>query len=339
MGGQMAIDIARREFILAFGGAAVAWPLAAGAQQSNRMRRMGVLVGYAEHDSEAQAQIAALRETLQKLGWTANHNIQINERWASGDVDKMRRYAAELVHLNPDVIVAVSVSVVVALRYETRTIPIVFTRVSDPIGSGLVETLSHPNGNATGFTNFEASIGGKWLELLKEIVPGVKRVAIVFNPETAARGGSFYLGPFRAAAALFAVTPIEAPVHSVGDIESALSSLASEPNAGVVVMPDAFTPVHRDLIITLTARYRLPAVYPFRFFATSGGLMSYGVNVMEQFPRAAAYVDRILKGAKPADLPVQQPTKFELVINLKAAKALGLTVSESFLQRADEVIE
>jgi putative tryptophan/tyrosine transport system substrate-binding protein len=335
----MAIDIARREFILAFGGAAVAWPLAAGAQQSNRMRRMGVLVGYAEHDSEAQAQIAALRETLQKLGWTANHNIQINERWASGDVDKMRRYAAELVHLNPDVIVAVSVSVVVALRYETRTIPIVFTRVSDPIGSGLVETLSHPNGNATGFTNFEASIGGKWLELLKEIVPGVKRVAIVFNPETAARGGSFYLGPFRAAAALFAVTPIEAPVHSVGDIESALSSLASEPNAGVVVMPDAFTPVHRDLIITLTARYRLPAVYPFRFFATSGGLMSYGVNVMEQFPRAAAYVDRILKGAKPADLPVQQPTKFELVINLKAAKALGLTVSESFLQRADEVIE
>jgi putative tryptophan/tyrosine transport system substrate-binding protein len=335
----MAIDIARREFILAFGGAAVAWPLAAGAQQSNRMRRMGVLVGYAEHDSEAQAQIAALRETLQKLGWTANHNIQINERWASGDVDKMRRYAAELVHLNPDVIVAVSVSVVVALQHETRTIPIVFTRVSDPIGSGLVETLSHPNGNATGFTNFEASIGGKWLELLKEIVPGVKRVAIVFNPETAARGGSFYLGPFRAAAALFAVTPIEAPVHSVGDIESALSSLASEPNAGVVVMPDAFTPVHRDLIITLTARYRLPAVYPFRFFATSGGLMSYGVNVMEQFPRAAAYVDRILKGAKPADLPVQQPTKFELVINLKAAKALGLTVSESFLQRADEVIE
>jgi len=335
----MAIDIARREFILAFGGAAVAWPLAAGAQQSNRMRRMGVLVGYAEHDSEAQAQIAALRETLQKLGWTANHNIQINERWASGDVDKMRRYAAELVHLNPDVIVGVSVSAVVALRYETRTIPIVFTRVSDPIGSGLVETLPHPNGNATGFTNFEASIGGKWLELLKEIVPGVKRVAIVFNPETAARGGSFYLGPFQAAAALFAVTPIEAPVHNVGDIESALSSLASEPNAGVVVMPDAFTPVHRDLIISLTARYRLPAVYPFRFFATSGGLMSYGVNVMEQFPRAAAYVDRILKGAKPADLPVQQPTKFELVINLKAAKALGLTVSESIVQRADEVIE
>jgi putative tryptophan/tyrosine transport system substrate-binding protein len=335
----MAIDIARREFILAFGGAAVAWPLAAGAQQSNRMRRMGVLVGYAEHDSEAQAQIAALRETLQKLGWTANQNIQINERWASGDVDKIRRYAAELVHLNPDVIVGVSVSAAVALRYETRTIPIVFTRVSDPIGSGLVETLSHPNGNATGFTNFEASIGSKWLELLKEIVPGVKRVAIVFNPETAARGGSFYLGPFQVAAALFAVTPMEAPVHNVGDIESALSSLASEPNSGVVVMPDAFTPVHRDLIITLTARYRLPAVYPFRFFATSGGLMSYGVNVIEQFPRAAAYVDRILKGAKPADLPVQQPTKFELVINLKAAKALGLTVSESILQRADEVIE
>ncbi len=276
----MAIDIARREFILAFGGAAVAWPIAAGAQQSSRMRRMGLLVGYAENDSEAQAHIAALRETLQKLGWTANHDIQINERWASGDVDKMHRYAAELVRLNPDVIVGVSVSVVVALRNETRSIPIVFTRVSDPIGSGLVETLSHPNGNATGFTNFEASMGSKWLELLKEIVPGVKRVAIVFNPETAARGGSFYLGPFEAAAASLAVTPIEAPVHNVGDIESALSALASEPNGGVVVMPDAFTPVHRGLIIALTARYRLPAVYPFRFFATSGGLMSYGVNVM-----------------------------------------------------------
>jgi putative tryptophan/tyrosine transport system substrate-binding protein len=335
----MAIDIARREFILAFGGAAVAWPIAAGAQQSSRMRRMGLLVGYAENDSEAQAHIAALRATLQKLGWTANHDIQINERWASGDVDKMHRNAAELVRLNPDVIVGVSVSVVVALRNETRSIPIVFTRVSDPIGSGLVETLSHPNGNATGFTNFEASMGSKWLELLKEIVPGVKRVAIVFNPETAARGGSFYLGSFEAAAASLAVTPIEAPVHNVGDIESALSALASEPNGGVVVMPDAFTPVHRGLIITLTARYRLPAVYPFRFFATSGGLMSYGVNVMEQFPRAAAYVDRILKGAKPADLPVQQPTKFELVINLKTAKALGLTVSDSLLQRADEVIE
>jgi putative ABC transport system substrate-binding protein len=251
----------------------------------------------------------------------------------------MHRYAAELVRLNPDVIVGVSVSVVVALRNETRSIPIVFTRVSDPIGSGLVETLSHRNGNATGFTNFEASMGSKWLELLKEMVPGVKRVAIVFNPETAARGGSFYLGPFEAAAASLAVTPIEAPVHNVGDIESALSALASEPNGGVVVMPDAFTPVHRGLIITLTARYRLPAVYPFRFFATSGGLMSYGVNVMEQFPRAAAYVDRILKGAKPTDLPVQQPTKFELVINLKTAKALGLNVSDSFLQRADEVIE
>ncbi|SEC16177.1 putative ABC transport system substrate-binding protein [Rhizobiales bacterium GAS191] len=335
----MAIDIGRREFILAFGGAAVVWPLAARAQQSNRMRRMGVLVGYAESDSDAQAHIAALRETLQKLGWTADHNIQINERWASGDVVKMHGYAAELVRLNPDVIVGVSVSAIVALLHETRTIPIVFTRVSDPIGSGLIETLSHPNGNATGFTNFEASMGGKWLELLKEIAPGVRRAAIVFNPETAARGGSFYLGSFEAAAASFAVTPLEAPVHQVGEIESALNALASEPNGGVVVMPDAFTPVHRELIVALTARYRLPAVYPFRYFATIGGLMSYGVILMEQFPRAAAYVDRILRGEKPADLPVQQPTKFELVINLKTAKALGLTVPESLLQRSDELIE
>jgi putative ABC transport system substrate-binding protein len=203
----------------------------------------------------------------------------------------------------------------------------------------LVETLSHPNGNATGFTNFEGSMGGKWLELLKEIAPGVRRAAGIFDPATAAGGGSFYLGPFKAAAASLAVTAIEAPVHNVGDIDSTLSALASQPNGGVVVLPDAFTPVHRDLIIGLVARYRLPAVYPFRFFATGGGLVSYGVNVMEQFPRAAAYVDRILKGAKPADLPVQQPTKFELVINFKTAKALGLTISEPLLQRADEVIE
>jgi putative ABC transport system substrate-binding protein len=335
----MAIDVARRKFILAFGGATVAWPLAARAQQSTPMRRMGLLVGYSEKDPEARAQIASLREALQKLGWTADRNIQISERWASGDRETMRRHAAELVGLDPDVIVGVSVSVVVALRSETRTIPIVFTRVSDPIGSGLVETLSHPSGNATGFTNFEASMGGKWLELLKEIAPAIERAAIVFDPGTAAGGGSFYLGPFEAAAASLAVTPIEAPVHNVGDIESALGTLASQSNGGVVVMPDAFTPVHRDLIITLAARHRLPAVYPFRFFATSGGLMSYGVNVMEQFPRAAAYVDRILKGARPADLPVQQPTKFELVVNLKTAKALGLTISESLLQRADEVIE
>jgi ABC-type uncharacterized transport system substrate-binding protein len=334
----------RREFITLLGGGtllggAVAWPLAARTQQRAGMRRMGVLVGYAEKDSEAQAQIAALREALQKLGWTADHNIQINERWASGDATAMRSYAQELVRLNPDVIVGVSVSVALALRRETQTIPIVFTRVSDPIGSGLIETLSHPNGNATGFTNFEASMGGKWLELLKEIAPGVKRVAFVFNPDTAAGRGTFYLGPFKAAAASFAVTPVEAPVHNVGEIESALNSFASEPNGGVVVMPDAFTPVHRDVITRLTARYRLPAVYPFRFFATSGGLISYGVNVMEQFPRAAAYVDRILKGENPANLPVQAPTNFELVINLKTAKALGLDVSSRLQQIANEVIE
>src|SRR5262245_39160357 len=283
MEAQMAVDIARREFILAFGGAAVAWPLAAGAQQSHHMRRMGLLVGYSEKDREAQAQIASLRATLEKLGWAANRTIQIDERWASGDRDKMRRHAAELVGLDPDVIVGVSVSVVVALRSATRTIPIVFTRVSDPIGSGLVETLSRPNGNATGFTNFEGSMGGKWLELLKEVAPGVKRAVIVFDPKTAAGGGSFYIGPFEAAATSLAVTPIKAPVHNAGEIESALGALASEPNGGVVVMPDAFTPVHRDLIIALAARHGLPAVYPFRFFATSGGLMSYGVDVMEQF--------------------------------------------------------
>jgi putative ABC transport system substrate-binding protein len=331
--------MSRRNFLKVLIGGAATWPLVARAQQSNRMPRMGLLVGYAETDSEAQAHIAALREALRKLGWTGERNIQINERWASGDVRRMHSYAQELVSFNPDVIVGVSVSAALALRSETRTIPIVFTRVSDPIGSGLIETMSRPNGNATGFTNFEATMGGKWLEVLKEIAPGVKRVAIVFNPDTAARRGSFYLGSFKDAAASFAVTPVEAPVYNVGDIESALNALASEPNGGVVVMPDAFTPVHREVIITLTGRYHLPAVYPFRVFATSGGLISYGVNVMEQFPRAAAYVDRILKGEKPTDLPVQAPSKLELVINLKTAKALGLVVSLQLQQIADEVIE
>jgi putative tryptophan/tyrosine transport system substrate-binding protein len=327
----------RRDFITGIAGSA-AWPLAVPAQEAERVRRISVLVGFAENDSEAKARVAALHETLRKLGWT-DHNVQVSERWAGGDVDQMRRDAAELVRLNPDVIIAVGVAAAVALRHETRMIPIVFTQVSDPIGSGLIETLSRPNGNATGFTNFEASMGGKWLELLKEIAPGVKRVAIVFNPDTAARGGSFYLGPFEAAAASLAVTPIEATTHDAGEIESAINALRSEPNGGLVVMPDAFTLAHRELIVALTARHRLPAVYPFRFFATSGGLMSYGVNPIEQFPRAAAYVDRILKGEKPTDLPVQAPTKFELVINLKTAKALGLDVPGMLLARADEVIE
>jgi putative ABC transport system substrate-binding protein len=332
-------QIGRREFITLLVDAAVAWPLVARAQQPDRMRRIGVLVAFAASDAEAQARVAALRNALQKLGWTAGYNIQIDERWGASDVGQMRGYAAELVRLKPDVIVGVAVSAAVALLHETRTIPIVFTQVSDPIESGLIETLSHPNGNATGFTNFEASMGGKWLELLKEIVPGVKRAAIVFNPNTAARGGSFYLGPFKAAAALLAVVPVAAPVHDAGEIENALNLLGRKPNGGVVVMPDAFTLVHRELIIALTAHYRLPAVYPFRFFATSGGLVSYGINPMEQFPRAATYVNRILKGEKPSDLPVQQPTKFELIINLKTAKALGLTIPSGVLAMADEVIE
>jgi len=329
----------RREFITLLGGATAVSPLAARAQQGGPMRRISVLMALPEGDPGGQTEVEALSRGLRDLGWIEGRNVRIDYHWPGGDVERARAYAREVVALKPDILIARSTPAALALKAETITIPIVFVSVAEPTVSGLVEGLARPGGNVTGFTNFEASMGSKWLELLKEIVPGVKRVAIVFNPETAARGGSFYLGPFEAAAASLAVTPIEAPVHNVGDIESALSALASEPNGGVVVMPDAFTPVHRGLIIALTARYRLPAVYPFRFFATSGGLMSYGVNVMEQFPRAAAYVDRILKGAKPTDLPVQQPTKFELVINLKTAKALGLNVSDSFLQRADEVIE
>jgi putative tryptophan/tyrosine transport system substrate-binding protein len=329
----------RRQFITLLGGAAAAWPLAARAQQPDRMRRIGVLMGYAESDSDARAWYAAFREGLQKLGWTEGRNTLIDTRWAApDDAESRRRFAKELVALQPDLLVSSTTPTTSALLQQTRTIPIVFAIVADPIGSGFVANFARPGGNVTGFTFTEPTMAGKWLELLKEIAPRVTRVAMLFNP-TSATYAEYWLKPFKAAAPSFAVEAIAAPVRDRSELETVIAAQAREPNAGLIVMPDSFTVAHRVEITSLAARYRLPAVYPFRFFAEVGGLLSYGVDLPDNFRRAAGYVDRILKGDKPSELPVQALVKFEVVINLKAAKALGLEVPAQLLGRADEVIE
>jgi putative ABC transport system substrate-binding protein len=334
----MTPEVKRREFITLIGGAAVAWPPAARAQQGERVRRIGVLMAYAESDPEAQAFVAAFREGLQKLGWTEGRNVQIDTHWAALDVEATQRFAKELIALQPELILSQTTPTTAALLQQTRSIPIVFANISDPVGSGFVASLQQPGGNATGFINLESSMAGKWLELLKEIAPRVNRAAFLFNPATATYA-EYYLNPFKAAAASFAVQGNAAPVHDTSDIETVISAQAREPNGGLVVMPDSFTSFHRAEITLLAARYRLPAVYPHRIFAEFGGLLAYGTDRPDLFRRAATYADRILKGAKPADLPVQLPTKFELVINLKTGKALGLEVPPTLLARADEVIE
>jgi putative ABC transport system substrate-binding protein len=328
----------RREFIRLFGGAAAAWPLAARAQQPDRVRRIGVLMGYAESDQEAQAWVAAFREGLQKLGWTEGRNIRIDIRWATGDGKAIQRLAKELVALQPDLIISPTTPSTAALLQQTRAIPIVFALVADPIGSGFVASFPRPGGNATGFINFEPTIASKWLELLKEIAPHVQRVAFLFNPATAPHF-EYFLNPFKAATASFGVEAITAPVRDTSELESVIAAQAREPNSGLIVMPDSFTTSRRVEIISLAARYRLPVIYPYREFAEVGGLLSYGLDRLDNFRRAATYADRILKGEKPSELPVQAPVKFELVINLKTAKALGLTVPPTLLARADEVIE
>jgi ABC-type uncharacterized transport system substrate-binding protein len=328
----------KREFITLAGSAAVAWPLAAQAQ-SDRVRRIGVLMGYPESDSEAQTKIAAFRDGLQKLGWAEGRNTRIETRWATPvDAESMERFAKELVALQPDLILSSTTPTTAALLQQTRTIPIVFATVADPVGSGFVASFSRPGGNITGFVVFEASLAGKWLELLKEITPRVNRIAFLFNPATATYA-EFYLNPFKVAAASFAVEAIAAPVRDRSEIESVVSAQAREPNGGLIVMPDSFTDLHGAEITSLAARYRLPAVYPRRIFTEVGGLLSYGIDQLDNFRLAATYADRILKGEKPAELPVQAPTKYELVINLKTAKALGLDVPSFLQQRADEVIE
>jgi putative ABC transport system substrate-binding protein len=303
------------------------------------MQRVGVLMALPETQVGAQIWFAAFREELQKLGWTDGRNIRIDTRWATpADAVARQRFAKELIALQPDVILSHATPTTAALLQETRTIPIVFATVSDPVGSGFVASIPRPGGNVTGFTNIEPTMAGKWLELLKQIAPGVTRVALLFNP-AAAPYAEYYLNPLKTAARSFAVEAIAAPVRETSELEPVVAALARDPNGGLVVMTDTFTSAHRVEITELAARYRLPAVYPFRFFAELGGLLSYGVNLNDNFRRAASYVDSILKGAKPSELPVQAPVKFELVINLKTAQALGVTIPPILLAQADHVIE
>jgi putative ABC transport system substrate-binding protein len=328
----------RRDFITLLGGGAVVWPFAARAQQLDVVRRIGVLMGFAESDREGQAFVAAFREGLQKLGWAADRNIRIDYRWTGLNTELIQRFAKEIVALQPDLILTQSTPVTAELLRQTHTIPIVFALVADPIGSGFVANFPHPGGNITGFVTMEPTVASKWLELLKEIAPRVTRVAMLFNPATAPYA-EYWLNPFKAAAASFAVQAIVAPVHGTSELESVVAAQTHEPNGGLIVMPDTFTTEHRSEITSLAARYRLPAVHPYRIFAESDGLLSYGDDLTDNFWRAASYVDRILKGEKPADLPVQAPVKFDLVINLKTAKALGLDVPLQLQQRAENIIE
>jgi putative ABC transport system substrate-binding protein len=327
----------RREFITLLCGAAAAWPLAARAQQPERVRRIGVLMNLASDDAEGQARLAAFHQGLQQLGWTVGRNVQIDYRWGAGNADRIRKFAAKLVALAPDVILSTGSPSVAALQQATHTVPIVFVTVVDPVSSGFVDSLARPGGNITGFALYEYSISGKWLGLLKEIAPGMTRAAVIRDPALTAGGGQ--LGVIQAVAPSVGaeVTPIN--VRDAGEIERAITTFARSPNSGLIVTGSTLAGVHRDLIVTLAARHKLPAVYFARYFVVGGGLMSYGPGLVDQYRDAAGYVDRILKGEKPADLPVQAPTKYELVINLKTAKALGLDVPDSLLARADEVIE
>ena len=327
----------RRDFIKSIGGAAAAWPLPARAQQGERVPRIGVLINLAADDPESGARLAAFVKGLQELSWADGRSVRIETRWGGADADRVRRYAAELVALAPDVILASGGSTVGPLQQATRTVPIVFVNVTDPVGAGFVASLARPRGNATGFIYFEFGIGGKWLELLKEIAPRVTRAAVIRDAATTTGVGQF--AAIQSVAPSFGVELSPIGVRNAGEFEQAVTAFARSSNDGLIVTASVLAIAHRDLIISVAARHRLPAVYPFRRFVTGGGLISYGPDTVDQFRRAAGYVDRILKGEKPADLPVQAPTKYELVINLKAAKALGLEVPPTLLARADEVIE
>jgi ABC-type uncharacterized transport system substrate-binding protein len=331
--------IKRREFITLLGGATMAWPLAARAQQGERMRRIGVLIGSATDadDMDVRARLAAFEQGLQQLGWIDGRNVRIEYRRGAGDADRIRRFAAELVALAPDVILASGTSTAGELQRATRSVPIVLVNVADPVGAGFVESLARPGGNITGFLNYEYGLASKWLELLKQIAPGVTRVAVMRDPGISAGTGQF--GAIQSAAPSFGVELTPVNVRDAGEIERAVAAFARSSNGGLIVTGSALTTFHRDLIVSLAARHRLPAVYPRRLFVVSGGLISYGADLVEPHRRAAGYVDRILKGEKPADLPVQAPTKYELVINLKSAKALGIEIPTTLLARADEVIE
>jgi ABC-type uncharacterized transport system substrate-binding protein len=328
----------RREFITLLGGAAAAWPLAARAQESRRVRRVGVLATVPADDSEIQARMAAFHQGLQEKGWIVGRNIRIDYRWsAAGDDEQTRKYAAELIALAPEVVLAVATATVGPLKRVSGTTPIVFVQVSDPVGAGFVESLARPGGNTTGFTLFEFSMSAKWLELLKDIEPSLTRVAVLRDPDLASGIGQFAAMQSVAPSLGMELTPIG--VRGASEIERALSAVTQRSNTGLVVLPGSLTLLHRKLIITLAAHHHLPAVYPYRYHVIDGGLISYGPDTIDQYRLAAGYVDRILKGEKPAELPVQAATKFELVINLKTAKALGIEVPPTLLARADEVIE
>src|SRR5262249_38971720 len=327
----------RREFIALLGGVSLVRPLAARAQQGERMRRVGVLTNLAADDPEGQVRFTAFAQALAQLGWTVGQNLRIEHRWAAADAERIRKYAAELVTLAPDVMLATGAAGVAPLPQETRTVPVVFVLVPDPVGAGFVNSLARPGGNATGFVQFEYGISGKWLELLKEIAPDVAGVAVLRAPATTAGQGQ--IGAIQAMASSFGVEVTPVNVRDSGEIEHAIAAFVRTSRDGLIVTGSALTVFHRDLIVTLAAQYKLPTVYFQRTFVASGGLISYGADVVDQYRRAAGYVDRILKGEKPADLPVQAPVKYELVINLKTAKALGLEVPATVLARADEVIE
>jgi ABC-type uncharacterized transport system substrate-binding protein len=327
-------DMKRREFMILLCVAA-SWPLGARAQQPDRVRRVGVLMGISD-DAEGQARIAVFRQALAALGWTEGRNVQFIYRWSAGDVAQARPFAKELLDLRSDVILANSTPIAVAVRDTTRTTPTVFVQVSDPVTAGVVQSLERPGGNLTGFTNFEPSIANKWIELVKGVAPNIRRIACLFNPDTAPL---FYAKAVETVAPLLSLTPFAVAVHNAAEMEREIEQFAREPDGALLVLPDLFTATNRQSIIALAARHRLPAVYPFRYFVSNGGLISYGIEMLETYRQAASYVDRILKGERPSDLPVQQPTKFELVINLKTAQLLGLTVPPALLARADEVID
>jgi putative ABC transport system substrate-binding protein len=331
--------VKRRDFIAALGGAIVTWPLAARAQQDGAPRRLGVLVPSSPDDQEVKKELAAFTRQMQSLGWTEGGNLHVDYRWSGGDSQKTQAFAKELVDAHPDIIFVRSTPATAALLKNTRSIPIVFAVVSDPVGEGFVASVARPGGNVTGFTNAEASLSGKWLGLLKEVAPKMGRAGYLFDPKVAPGGGNYYTNLINAAAAASAVVPAAMPVHGSDDIERAITEFSHAPDGGLIVLPDATTFFHRAQIIALAGRYRLPAIYAFRNLAEEGGLMSYGVDLAESFRLAANYVDRILKGAKPADLPVQLPEKFEFVLNLKTAKALGIKIPPGVMAIADAVIE
>jgi putative tryptophan/tyrosine transport system substrate-binding protein len=338
VGGGMAIKVGRREFIALLGGASAAQAILANAQEPVRVRTVGVMMGFA-NDEEAKVRVEAFEQGLERAGWSLGQNLRIEYRYAEGDSARMQALAKELVELKPDCILGQSTPVTEALMQATRTIPIVFVAVSDPIGSGFVASMARPGGNITGFTVLHASIAGKYLEILKEMVPLLARAAIMYNPNSVPAGGKFFSRPFIESATKLKVRPITAEVHDASEIENVVTKLGRESGSGLILVPDNFMSVHRDLIVSLTTQFRIPAIYPYRYFAEAGGLVSYGVHAIDPFRRASEYVSRILRGADPADLPVRVATKFELVINLRTAKALGIVIPKILLAGADQVIE